>query len=435
MSTALFQHLETLTNGRSARSSSWDRTGANHDFVTVRPGQTAVLADVDGPGRINHIYWTGSPYRLEYRWAILRMYWDGEQTPSVEVPLGDFFCVSHCSPRGLNSLIMTLNTCGEEQNSFAYNTYFPMSFAKGARITLENQGPRVLGGQQLEAFWFHVDYERFDKAPGPDVGRFHAQWRREDPTRVNPAVVSDKDKNTCHPKINNLDGKDNYVILEAKGKGHLAGLHFQVDNICGGWWGEGDDMIFIDGDTWPPSLHGTGTEEIFAGQPCPPTAYNSPYAGFIMVDGPMFSRFSGAYRWFVTDPVRFQKEIRWSIEHGHANSYENDYTSVAYWYQTEPHAAFPALPPVDQRIPRFPQDFIDSMDIAAKLGAAMWTQGNKIRETLSPEEMTKMQDDQRKAARALTFNRFGEAPALYKGIVEILRSKGIELREVTKLQF
>ena len=303
------RQMEIVTNGRSARASSWDRTGGNKDWISVQPGETATLAEIDGPGRINHIYFTVSGvYRLEYRWAVLRMYWDGEETPSVEVPLGDFFCVSHCSPRAMNSLMVTLNTCAEESGNFGFNCYFPMSFGKGARVTIENQGERVLGGKMLEAFWYHIDYEKLETEPGPEVGRFHAQWRRENPTTVNPDVVADKEKGVTHPKISNLDGRDNYVILEAQGKGHLAGLHLQVDNIAGGWWGEGDDMIFLDGDTWPPGLHGTGTEEIFAGPACPAKAYNSPYAGYIMVDHPiMFHRFSGMYRWFVSDRCAFKR--------------------------------------------------------------------------------------------------------------------------------
>ena len=145
----------------------------------------------------------------------------------------------------------------------------------------------------------------------------------------------------------NETGQDNYVILDAEGKGHVVGLYLTCHNLAGGWWGEGDDMVFIDGEPWPPSYHGTGTEEVFGGGACPNQEYAGPYTGFLSIQEQGKATWRGQnsmYRWFVHDPVRFQRSLRWTIEHGHANNFENDYSSVAYWYQTEPHKTFPVLP-------------------------------------------------------------------------------------------
>jgi hypothetical protein len=414
------QNLFTITDARSARSSTWDRTGGNMDCVQIKPGETYTIAEIEGPGCIRHIYATTIQVnRLEYRWAVLRMYWDGEETPSVEVPFGDFFCVAHCSPHPMQSLAVTLNPTGEHGLDFGYNCYLPMPFAKGARITLENQGPARLGGI-FGAFWWHVDYERWTTPPGADAGRFHAQWRRENLTTAASATPRDKINNP-QPGTVNTDGRENYVFLEAKGRGHLAGIHLQVDNIGGSWYGEGDDMIFIDGDTWPPSIHGTGSEEVFGGGACPNRAYNTPYAGFHMVDNPNFDRFNAMYRWYINDPVRFQKDIRVTIEHGHANNYENDYTSVAYWYQNEPHAAFPALLPVDRRIPGFPADFQAAMRDSGRLAHLIHANRAKLGE----EAFAALDAQRKEVTQALIHNRFAQAPGLVKGVLQALREKGI----------
>jgi D-arabinan exo alpha-(1,3)/(1,5)-arabinofuranosidase (non-reducing end) len=329
--------LFTLTGARSRRASSWDRSGGNQDFVTVGPGQTAVLLEHEGPGCISHVYCAMAfPELTDYRDAILRCYWDGEATPSVEVPLGDFFALAHGRIRLMHSALVTVNPgLGA---SHGLNAYFPMPFSTGARMTIEHRGERPLGGL-LPALWFHIEYETYDQAPPPDALRFHAQWRQEKPTRavgVHPNVQ-------LHGGVN-LDGADNYIALEAAGAGQMVGLLLQINNLAGGWYGEGDDMVFVDGDTWPPSLHGTGTEEIFGGGACPAREYAGPYSGFHLIESPDYAGLVGAYRWFVQDPIRFTRSLRWTVEHGHANNFANEYTSVAYWYQTEPHAPFPVLP-------------------------------------------------------------------------------------------
>ncbi len=356
MSSMPWGDITRITSGRSRRASTWDTTGGNDDCWRIEPGQTAVLADIPGAGRITHIYFTMiDPNPLDYRDGVLRMYWDSEATPSVEVPLGDFFCISNCTVRQFSSLMMAVNPgCGPYGVNIGPNCYFPMPFANGARIELVNQSARVFGGA-LGRVWCHIDYEAYPDGRLPeDTGRFHAQWRRECLTTVHEAPCS---KRGAFPLINDT-GKDNYVMLEAEGEGHIVGLHLQVDNVQGGWYGEGDDMVFIDGETWPPSIHGTGSEEIFGGGACPDKEYAGPYTGFHLIEnrnGQSFSGKNAMYRWYLHDPIRFGTSVKMTIEHGHANDFENDYSSVAYWYQHEPHAPFPALPDLAGRRPILPR--------------------------------------------------------------------------------
>lgn len=336
------RELFQLRNVTSARVSSWDRTGANNDWTEIGGGATVTLADIRGTGCIRHIYFTVSLVdKLFYRDCVLRMYWDNEETPSVEVPVGDFFCISNCTVREVKSLMVAINPGINNYISMGHNCYFPMPFAERALITIENQNPdRRVGA--LGGFWYHIDYEELDEL-APDAGRFHAQFRRE-----NPTVVKEESalavKNIQLWDGQNIGGDENFVMLEAQGQGHIIGLHLQIDNIAGGWYGEGDDMIFIDGDEWPPRIHGTGTEEIFGGGACPTTEYSSPYTGFHLIENRDFADKNAMYRWYLNDSIHFKKSIRMGIEHGHANNFENDYASVVYWYQSEPHARFPALP-------------------------------------------------------------------------------------------
>ena len=330
--------LATIRDGQTRRVSSWDKTGGNHDYVGVPAGETVVLADIAGTGTIRHMYATAaSGDRLFYRTALLRMYWDGETTPSVEVPLGDFFGIVHAKPRFFSSMLLSVNPGAPTfpgGGTHGLTSYFPMPFADRARVEVTN-----LGEHDILALWYHIDYEECTLLP-EDQGRFHAQWRRENPTRVE--------------QINeiNLTGEDNYVILEAEGKGHYAGCVLGIDNIAGGWYGEGDDMIFIDGDEWPPPVHGTGTEEIFGGGACPNREYHGPFSGVHLVSNSDWSGKNGMYRFHVPDPVRFNRSIRVTLEHGHANDLANDYSSVAFWYQFEPHAQFPHTPDRDDLLPR-----------------------------------------------------------------------------------
>lgn len=337
------------TGARSARASSWDRSGANRDCVQVPPGATVDLLDVEGSGCITHIYVVMGFHELtDLRDAILRCYWDCEATPSVEVPLGDFFGIAHARVRCYRSHFTAVNP--GDGCAHAMNSYFAMPFGTSARMTLENRGPRPLGGE-IPGVWFHIDHERY---PGPlpdEVLRFHAQWRQERPTTaVGPPNVQ------LHESTN-LDGAENYVALDVTGSGQMVGLVLEIDNPHGGWFGEGDDMVFIDGEPWPPSIHGTGTEEIFGAAASPTVEFAGPYTGYHLIESRDYSGVTAMYRWFVTDPIRFTTALRWSVEHGHANNFAVDYSSVAYWYQHEPHDAFPVLPTREQLLPRFPAPY------------------------------------------------------------------------------
>lgn len=344
------RNLFTATGARSRRSSSWDRSGGNWDFVVVGPGQTTVLLEHEGPGCVTHLYCAlAFPEVTDYRDAILRCFWDGEATPSVEVPLGDFFALAHARVRLVQSALVAVNP--GFGSSHGLHAFFPMPFAQGARITLEHRGDATLGGA-LPALWFHVDHEVYDEPPPDDALRFHAQYRQERPT-----VAVGPRRNVQLHGARNLDGADNYVALEARGAGQMVGLVLEINNVAGGWYGEGDDMVFVDGESWPPSLHGTGTEEIFGGGACPTREYAGPHHGFHLIESPDFAGLVGAYRWMVHDPIRFTRALRWSVEHGHANNFANEYASVAYWYQSEPHAPFPALPARDAMRPPFGEDY------------------------------------------------------------------------------
>jgi hypothetical protein len=339
---SFLEEMMRLKDVRSKRVSSWDRTGGNWDFLNIAAGETATLADISGAGCIRHVYVTvGNLDRFFLRKMVLRMFWDDEDTPSVEVPLGDFFGLGFCEPRYFTSLLVTVNSGAQPGGTIGLNNYFPMPFSSRALITVENDCE-----VPCPAFWYHVDYEEHDSLP-QDVARFHAQWRRENPCTA-----------VKLPDAKNLDGKENYVILEAEGWGNYVGMFLNVDNICGGWYGEGDDMIFIDGEKWPPSLHGTGTEEIFGGGACPNVEYAGPYTGFHLVSSKDFAGKQSMYRFCVNDPVRFRKSIRVTLEHGHANDLGNDYSSTAFWYQKEPHAAFPSLLERDDRLPRADDEFM-----------------------------------------------------------------------------
>jgi hypothetical protein len=348
---SLHADMMYLRDSQSARASSFDRSGGNADARPIPPGETLEMADLSGAGCIRHIYFTligPDPKNPSYLHdLVLRMYWDGEQTPSVEVPFGDFFGQRHRQIHYFRSQMVAVNPGAKLDTdattlTVGFNSYFPMPFGRGARLTLTNDGETPVG-----ACWYHIDYEKLDQV-SPQVGRFHAQWRR---TNKTTAMGEADNVNVCSAKGTNTDGRENYVILDATGWGNFVGYFLHVDNVVPTWYGEGDDMLFIDGEGWPPSIHGTGTEEIFGGGACPNTPYIGPYTGYLYVENPSYLGKVSSYRFYVTDPVRFHKSLRVTIEHGHANNFANDYCSTAFWYQAEPHGPFPALPPVAERRP------------------------------------------------------------------------------------
>ena len=342
-------------SGRSRRSASWDRLGKNIDSVPVEPGQVATVAEISGTGCIRHIWMTVSAGEPDYlRRVVLRAYWDGEPSPSIESPLGDFFGVGHGRVSNYWSLPLSMVTGAgpQTQNRAALNCYFPMPFERGARLTVENQGEK-----RLRSLYYQIDYEEHARGLS-DALRLHAAWRRQNPTKAQ-MDFSDRSNGPRAAEVVNLDGKNNYVILEAKGRGHYVGCNLSIDHINPipnfGWFGEGNDMIYIDGET-TPSIIGTGTEDYFCAAWGYPGGLNSmPYHGIsYATPSPEPGQYPGKwtmYRYHVEDPVMFTKSIQVTIEAGHGNVQANDYSSVGYWYQTEPHAPFDALPPVEKRLP------------------------------------------------------------------------------------
>jgi hypothetical protein len=294
--------------------------------ITVPGGETVTLADIDGPGAIQHIWITVHP--SAWRSLVLRMWWDGEETPSVEVPLGDFFCSGwneHCN---VNSLPVVVNPAG------GFNCYWEMPFRERAQITIENLAP-----DEVEGFFYQIDYTLTDVPP--DRAYLHGQWRRSHPVKA-----------ALHTLVDGVQGP-----------GHYVGTYLAWGVNHNSWWGEGEIKFYLDDDTWP-TICGTGTEDYFGGAWAfehPEGSYgrySTPYLGMPQViapDGHLRSqqRF-GLYRWHVMDPIRFKESLRVTIQDlgwrrplGGKPRYhprQDDIASTVFWYQREPHAPFPTLP-------------------------------------------------------------------------------------------
>jgi hypothetical protein len=327
-----------LKDHKTKRASSFDVTGGNQDFIKFQPGETKTIFEKEGAGIIKHIWITvncNDP--MLRRNAILRMYWDGETEPSVESPLGDFFGQGW----GENYNYASLPLAAAPGEGRALNCYFPMPFGKGARFTVENQSDIP-----IEGFFFYVDYEVHASIP-ENAGRFHAWWNRE---ITAPEEDIENEWATFGDDYKNTSNKANYLFADIEGKGHFVGVNYFVHNPGPMWYGEGDDMWMVDGEPWPGSLHGTGTEDFFNTSWCPREIYQHPYFGYAKVTTQYgWIGKAHAYRFFIEDPIYFEKSLHASIEHGHANTLTLDLATVAYWYQTEPHKPFPAIPPKDQR--------------------------------------------------------------------------------------
>jgi len=343
--------LPLLRDAKRGRTSSYDPTGGNVDFWLIGPGETRTLADIAGPGCVKHIWMTFASREDAYpRRSVLRMYWDGAKTPCVEAPTGDFFGIGHGITRNFWSLPLTMSP----QGGRGFNCFFPMPFAKSARIEITNEGERRL------MTYFYVDYEIYQE-PLEDAAYFHAQWRRQNPTDGWGDDSRRFDSDTEYARevftASNLDGAGNYVILEAEGRGHYVGCNLNIDcfqRSSFDWYGEGDDMIYIDGDI-TPTLYGTGTEDYFNTAFAPALEFCAPYHGLPLTQGTPEWPYGGKhsmYRFHIEDPIHFRESIRVTVEHGHANHMTHDYSSTAYWYQTEPHGALPAMLPVEGRLPR-----------------------------------------------------------------------------------
>ena len=325
---------ENFTGAKGAGGMATDGTGVEcardlgrgwkiSPSVRIGAGETFELADIAGPGAIQQIWMTPTGV---WRQTILRVYWDNEDTPSVECPVGDFFGMGWGEYAHLNSLAVCVNP------GSAFNCYWEMPFRRHCRMTIENLAaePMVL--------YYQINFTLTDVPE--DAGYFHAQWRRSNPL---------------------AQGEVHTLLDGVRGHGHYVGtcLAWQVNNT--GWWGEGEIKFYLDGDEWP-TICGTGTEDYFCGsynfdRDGQYTVFSTAYAGLHQVikpDGAYRSqqRF-GLYRWHVMDPVRFERDLRVTIQAlgwrsgGRYLPLRDDIASTAFWYQREPHAAFPALPDRD----------------------------------------------------------------------------------------
>jgi hypothetical protein len=329
---------ENFTGEKGRGGMATEGTGAAHardlgqgwkvsPSIHIPARQTVTLAEIEGPGAIQHLWMTVAP--VLWRKLVLRCYWDSEATPSIEVPLGDFFCNGWSVRCNLSSLAVAVNPAG------GFNCYWEMPFRQHARITLEN-----LASEDALNFFYQITYTLTDVPD--DAAYLHAQWRRSNP----------------------LPYQQVHTLLDGvRGQGHYVGTYLAWGVNNNNWWGEGEIKFYLDGDDEFPTICGTGTEDYFGGAwnfEFPPGQYGvfcSPYSGLPQVikpDGLYQSqqRF-GMYRWHIMDPIRFQQELRVTIQalgwrsEGRFLALQDDIASTAFWYQAEPHAAFPSLPERD----------------------------------------------------------------------------------------
>ncbi len=328
--------MATLKEGNAAHAARELGQGWKvNPYINIMPGDTFTLANIQGPGIIRHIWMTPTGI---YRLMILRIYWDDEENPSVEVPVGDFFLTGW--GQGNEPLVASRAMCINPRSGF--NSYWQMPFRKKCRITMENKSDKNA------SLYYQIDYQETGVPQG--VAYFHAQFRR-----VNP-----------------LPYKEVYTIVDGiKGRGQYVGTYLSHGAFSPGWWGEGEVKFYIDGDTKFPTICGTGEEDYFNGSygfemragengRDEYTAFSSPYSGFYYVKG-VFGKYLsrvGEYRWHITDPVRFDHDLKVTIQalgwqsEGRYLPLQDDLSSVAYWYQTEPHNPFPPLPSRDKLVIR-----------------------------------------------------------------------------------
>ncbi|MBN2376374.1 MAG: DUF2961 domain-containing protein [Sedimentisphaerales bacterium] len=315
--------MATLAEGSAAHAARELGQGWKvNPYVKIKPGETFTMAQIDCSGIINHIWLTPAG---NYRLGIIRFYWDDETQPSVEVPVGDFFAAGW--GRGNEPKINSLAVCVNPRSGF--NCYWQMPFRKKCKITMENLSDKVF------TLYYQVDYT--ETTVPDDAAYFHAQFRR-----VNP-----------------LPDKDVYTIVDGiRGRGQYVGTYLAHGANSPGWWGEGEIKFYMDGDDKFPTICGTGEEDYFCGsygyemRKDPDgidtyTSFSSLYTGFYQVKN--LPRI-GQYRWHITDPIRFEKDLKVTIQSlgwqsgGRYLPLQDDLASVAYWYQTEPHQQFPKLP-------------------------------------------------------------------------------------------
>lgn len=321
--------VRPIRTGRaSSAAEPWQTS--NNDARHIAPGEELTLAELEGPGRITHIWFTIAAIDRFYpRGAVIRMYWDGEEEPSVEAPLGDFFASGHGLSAQVNSSMVASSSFGR-----AYNSYWKMPFRRTARVTMTNETDGLM------ALYWYVDWEQ--REVPEDVPYFHAQYRQENP----PA-----------------SGQD-YLLADIEGKGHYVGTVMSVRMSQPGWFGEGDDRFFIDGET-EPSIRGTGSEDYF-NDAWAFRQFNRPNYGVSIWEDQYTGARGTMYRWHVTDPVFFDESLKFVIEHkGNTytmgetliDPYTEDrpdfYSSVAFWYQNEPSKPWEPMPAFKDRVPSY----------------------------------------------------------------------------------
>jgi hypothetical protein len=361
--------IATLRDVASGRTSSWDRTGRNDDWWAIPPGGSVVIADLPGPGSITHIWltqWARMRVGVDrevpdpdlLRSLVLRVTWDDDANPAILVPLGDFFCLGDGVAASFTSLPFTTSARPEHEHRrtghLALNCYLPMPFDSRAVVELINEGGTWVGQ------YFQIDFELQRERHPADTGRLHASWRRDRGERAwGPSLTVNSPEALAAV---NLDARDNVTILDLVGDGQYVGCNLTVVHDRGdrrgsspgdgSWWGEGDDMIVVDDEPWPPRLHGTGSEDMF-GHAWEMQRVAAPFAGSVVheLDLPGIQV---SYRFHLTDPVRFRKRIHVSMERGHANHLGDDWSMTAYWYQRSPSS--PAtLAPLPERRPGPPR--------------------------------------------------------------------------------
>jgi hypothetical protein len=345
--------LPLLKSYTTERASSMDTSGANDDGNWKNPiksGEERTIANLTGPGIITHMWFTiATPEQYHLKKIVLRMFWDDDKLPAVEAPIGDFFGL------GLGEYFLYESGPLSVGSQKSLNCYFPMPFRKSARVTITNEGK-----QNISAFYYNIDWEKHQSIPA-EAAYFHAEFRQAVPTT---GWTTEWTANG-DAKVNNATNKDargNYVILETEGRGHYVGVTHSILQNQGDWWGEGDEMLFID-NREAPKIIGTGSEDYYLGAWCygncgiSPFGSTRPTFAYQRYGNPVNGGDNRGARWMVyrfhTDsPVPFEKYFRMTIEHGHANHRSDNFYTTAYWYQQGPHKLRKPLPSVEERIPR-----------------------------------------------------------------------------------
>ena len=350
---ALMRRQEVVTRRESSAAEDLNKNG---DARAIEVGETLVLGKLEGPGVITHFWNTiGTRDLFAGRSLVLRIYWDGAEEPSVEVPLGDFFGVGHGAGSTFESLPVSVSSFGR-----ARSCYWQMPFRKSAKVTVTNDSPT----HRLDSFYYYLDWQQVESLPD-DTVYFHAEYRQ-----AMPAEPGD------------------YTILETEGRGHYVGTVYSAQQTKTGWYGEGDDRFYIDGESYP-SLSGTGTEDYF-GDAWGFRKFSTPYFGVSLWEGYFPGDRSTAYRWHLLDPVAFRKSLKVTIEHrgsvftdqgvekGGFIERPDWLSSVALWYQEPARGVSSVLPPVAERVAPYRVLTPDDLKVRAKPGLLLLKQKDGV---------------------------------------------------------